>query len=453
MKKFIYIFLLISIFFINYYKTEAYLITCSYDNDIDAKIRENSGKNTEGYRMYLELDGTRRLLWLDDPTGTKTAAQHAYDTKNPFSLVDPRDKFKDSSSSLFKFSTSYNSLYLSLYDSGAHDLNAYAFWLNIAPTNITEKDPQLFKWDVKKSYVEGGKCPTYVCACVSDTTTTSSAFIFYGGISGEGEYANEGELKTHCESLKQSPLALNNCEFKELRYDMLDKVNITAKEKIIHKELFNLTENEMKELINLLDFRMDPNKTSSNDADRPNLIPGIDKTVTSVELTVLTQFYDYKMGMINDNDKDAIMSMVNNIVENPNKFNGVGGSVETTYKKLVQVAKAYKKFHDTDISSLYTNAKEMSCDSLFGDPSDKKSFAYYLNLILSVIQWAGPVLVVILVTFDYFKALVEKNPDVLKKTNTRTMIRIILVFILFYVPFFVKFILTTFGIQEYCNLS
>ena len=81
--------------------------------------------------------------------------------------------------------------------------------------------------------------------------------------------------------------------------------------------------------------------------------------------------------------------------------------------------------------------KKASCESVFGDPSDTDSFAYYLKQILRLIQFLGPLLCAVLTVIEFVKAVASQDKELLSKASKKTVIRIVLALILFFVPLIV----------------
>ena len=98
----------------------------------------------------------------------------------------------------------------------------------------------------------------------------------------------------------------------------------------------------------------------------------------------------------------------------------------------------------------YSTGKEPqtvdTCEQIIGNGT----FAFYLNQAFRFIQYVGPVLVIIYSTIEYIKVVAAADADLLKKTNKRTITRIIFALLLFLIPVIIKTILNIFGFYGNC---
>ena len=103
-------------------------------------------------------------------------------------------------------------------------------------------------------------------------------------------------------------------------------------------------------------------------------------------------------------------------------------------------------------NSLIPELQGSTCNTILGDTKDPKSFAYYLQLIFTIIKYAGPILVVALTTFDYIGAVTSGSARNLKKVNNRTVIRIAAMLLLFLLPTIIITVLKIFNIMGDCGI-
>ena len=54
---------------------------------------------------------------------------------------------------------------------------------------------------------------------------------------------------------------------------------------------------------------------------------------------------------------------------------------------------------------------------------------------------------------DYIKAMVSSDADLIKKTNTKTLIRLLFAMLLFVLPVIISYLLTLLGAQGSCNFN
>lgn len=95
--------------------------------------------------------------------------------------------------------------------------------------------------------------------------------------------------------------------------------------------------------------------------------------------------------------------------------------------------------------------QEQNCtgsDSILGDPKDPNSVAWLLDKILSYATLAGIVLVVILSSIDFLKAIVSNGDDSLAKAKKKLILRLILAVVLFFVPTITNALLDLFGLTS-----
>ncbi len=85
--------------------------------------------------------------------------------------------------------------------------------------------------------------------------------------------------------------------------------------------------------------------------------------------------------------------------------------------------------------------KSETCESILGDPEDDTSFAYFLQEAFTIIQWAGPVLCVILSLVDFVKAVASQDKDAIQKAIKTSIKRFVFAVLLFFLPMLVNFLL------------
>lgn len=93
------------------------------------------------------------------------------------------------------------------------------------------------------------------------------------------------------------------------------------------------------------------------------------------------------------------------------------------------------------------------CDTIFGDPEDDTSVAYFLNQILTIMQYAGPLLCLVLSISDFVKAAASQDKDALSKATKTTGKRIVLAMILFFIPVLVDFLFPLLGWYGTCGIG
>lgn len=99
--------------------------------------------------------------------------------------------------------------------------------------------------------------------------------------------------------------------------------------------------------------------------------------------------------------------------------------------------------------------KTQSCEKLLGDPNNPESVAWLLQEALSVLKIVGPLLVVVLSSFDFAKVIISGDTEAMNKAGKKLGMRLVLAVALFFVPILVTTLLDVFGIMgdPTCGLS
>ena len=86
-----------------------------------------------------------------------------------------------------------------------------------------------------------------------------------------------------------------------------------------------------------------------------------------------------------------------------------------------------------------------TCNGILGKPGNEESVAWLLQQILNYIKILGPILVVILSSMDFAKAIIASDDESMKKAEKKLMIRLVLAVALFLIPTLVSVMLNIFG--------
>ncbi len=90
-----------------------------------------------------------------------------------------------------------------------------------------------------------------------------------------------------------------------------------------------------------------------------------------------------------------------------------------------------------------------SCPTIFVKCNgDLTEFGEFMNTLYLIIRIATPILVILLSSIDYIKAIASSNADDLKKTNKRTIKRIVIGLIIFFLPMFLDLLFHLFGLYN-----
>lgn len=93
--------------------------------------------------------------------------------------------------------------------------------------------------------------------------------------------------------------------------------------------------------------------------------------------------------------------------------------------------------------------QELECEGLLGDPdTDEDSVAWLIVKILDYLKLLGPLMVLVLSSLDFAKAILTSDDESLKKAQSNLITRLILAALLFVLPTLIEVILDIFGITS-----
>jgi len=170
-----------------------------------------------------------------------------------------------------------------------------------------------------------------------------------------------------------------------------------------------------------------------------------------------TSFYDFthpNLSGATNSEKEFIadLYMNNGFAEAAQAFIDNYSPGTECYENNPSAQEAYDKLVQACDNFLYNyanggNKQEIdTCEQIIGNGT----FAYYLNQAFRFIQYLGPVLVIIYSTIEYIKVAATSDADLLKKTNKRTIIRMVFALLLFFIPMIIKIILNIVGFYGNC---
>ena len=94
------------------------------------------------------------------------------------------------------------------------------------------------------------------------------------------------------------------------------------------------------------------------------------------------------------------------------------------------------------ISSLKDNKE---CKGILGNPDNEDSVAWFLVKILDYLKLLGPLMILVLSSLDFAKAILTSDDESLKKAQSSLITRLILAALLFVLPTLIEVILDIFG--------
>lgn len=86
-----------------------------------------------------------------------------------------------------------------------------------------------------------------------------------------------------------------------------------------------------------------------------------------------------------------------------------------------------------------------SSNSYLGEVSEEDSVAWLIKKVLDYVKIAGPVIVLVLTSIDYLRALIQSDDETMAKINKKLGTRLLLVFLLFLIPTLVNVVLSLIG--------
>lgn len=103
-------------------------------------------------------------------------------------------------------------------------------------------------------------------------------------------------------------------------------------------------------------------------------------------------------------------------------------------------------FGELDIQPI--NPGEVSCNSLFMKDGAYNSLYYVLQDAFTLIKFAAPILVIVLSSMDYIKAITSHDAEGLKKANTKFIKRLVIGVLIFLLPFLLDLVFEAFGLYD-----
>ena len=92
--------------------------------------------------------------------------------------------------------------------------------------------------------------------------------------------------------------------------------------------------------------------------------------------------------------------------------------------------------------------QELECEGLLGKTSDPDSVAWFIVKILDYLKLLGPLMVLVLSSLDFAKAILMSDDESLKKAQSNLITRLILAALLFVLPMLIEVLLDIFGITS-----
>lgn len=121
-------------------------------------------------------------------------------------------------------------------------------------------------------------------------------------------------------------------------------------------------------------------------------------------------------------------------------------SAESQLDELSDNLASLSYFNFLDIlSKSKIESVPQSCKSLLGSTTNSDEPAYWIQLSLNIIKYAGMSALLLLSTFDFGKAVIDQDSNAIKKSSTTAAKRLAFVVILFFLPIIIDGIFKTIG--------
>lgn len=116
--------------------------------------------------------------------------------------------------------------------------------------------------------------------------------------------------------------------------------------------------------------------------------------------------------------------------------------------KTTKTDKDENKTDKSDNNNDVQYDQELECEGLLGDPNNEDSVAWFIVKILNYLRLLGPLMVLVLSSLDFAKAILTSDDESLKKAQSNLITRLILAALLFVLPTLIEVILDIFGITS-----
>ncbi len=86
-----------------------------------------------------------------------------------------------------------------------------------------------------------------------------------------------------------------------------------------------------------------------------------------------------------------------------------------------------------------TDSEDVSCQSLFGRPTDRNAPAYYIVLAFDIIKYIAIIILVVMAVLDFVNAIASGKDDAINTAVKKVMVRFVICVIIFILPILLKF--------------
>lgn len=147
--------------------------------------------------------------------------------------------------------------------------------------------------------------------------------------------------------------------------------------------------------------------------------------------------YIYSLSLNQDQCSKNDLSIKDGQNMGSSSYSGVYGEEDLTQEDL-----------DKWLENYDVKDENRNCNTILGDPEDKDSVAWLLQTILNYTRVIAPILVVILSSLDFAKAIFQSDDETMAKAQKKLIYRLLIAASLFLVPTLVSVLLEIFGLTD-----
>lgn len=169
---------------------------------------------------------------------------------------------------------------------------------------------------------------------------------------------------------------------------------------------------------------------------------------------VNTPAYNEMMNYLNDSVKDAASEYDEEILNDDTLTEEEKEVLLEASKEITEQAAVYLNSLKNHIDNLYDPSDVITdCAELLGKTTDSGTTAYYLQIIFNAMKYIAIVALIVLSTVDYFKAIIEQDPNAFSRINKTVFKRLACCVALFFIPILLNMFLELIGITDSCGIS
>lgn len=114
--------------------------------------------------------------------------------------------------------------------------------------------------------------------------------------------------------------------------------------------------------------------------------------------------------------------------------------------QVVPLATGQAKNNDLNFEPI--EEESINCESVFKKNGEYNSLYYALQDAFTFIKFLAPVLVIVLSSMDYIKAITSHDAEGLKKANSKFIKRLVIGVLIFLLPYILDFLFEAFGVYD-----